>query len=80
MNDACAGSSPGARRGNDVGVDSVGRHEESGRVAGSKEHAMKRRQLILIVAVGIVSGWSIWQLLEQYIRGVYRASGYQEVR
>jgi len=25
-------------------------------------------------------GWSIWQVVEQYMRRVYRASGYQEVR
>ncbi|MGH8042769.1 MAG: threonine--tRNA ligase [Rudaea sp.] len=25
-------------------------------------------------------GWSIWQQVEQYMRGVYRDSGYQEVR
>ncbi|MCE5231743.1 MAG: threonine--tRNA ligase [Mizugakiibacter sp.] len=25
-------------------------------------------------------GWSIWQAVEQYMRGVYRDSGYQEVR
>jgi threonyl-tRNA synthetase len=25
-------------------------------------------------------GWQIWQAVEQYIRGVYRDSGYQEVR
>ncbi|MBB5207215.1 threonine--tRNA ligase [Chiayiivirga flava] len=25
-------------------------------------------------------GWSVWQVVEQYIRGVYRSSGYQEVR
>ncbi|WP_133479944.1 threonine--tRNA ligase [Cognatilysobacter segetis] len=25
-------------------------------------------------------GWSIWQVVEQYMRKVYRASGYQEVR
>jgi threonyl-tRNA synthetase len=25
-------------------------------------------------------GWSIWQVVEQYMRGVYRDSGYQEVR
>ncbi len=25
-------------------------------------------------------GWLIWQVVEQYMRGVYRASGYQEVR
>ncbi len=25
-------------------------------------------------------GWSVWQVVEQYMRGVYRASGYQEVR
>jgi threonyl-tRNA synthetase len=26
------------------------------------------------------NGWAIWQAVEQYVRGVYRASGYQEVR
>ena len=26
------------------------------------------------------NGWSIWQTVEQYVRGVYRSSGYQEVR
>jgi len=26
------------------------------------------------------NGWSIWQTVEQYVRGVYRKSGYQEVR
>jgi len=26
------------------------------------------------------NGWIIWQQVEQYMRGVYRASGYQEVR
>jgi threonyl-tRNA synthetase len=25
-------------------------------------------------------GWAIWQAVERYVRGVYRASGYQEVR
>ncbi|HVF36053.1 MAG TPA: threonine--tRNA ligase [Candidatus Saccharimonadia bacterium] len=25
-------------------------------------------------------GWAIWQVVEQYMRGVYRASGYREVR
>jgi len=25
-------------------------------------------------------GWAIWQAVEQYMRGVYRSSGYQEVR
>ena len=25
-------------------------------------------------------GWAIWQAVEQYVRGVYRKSGYQEVR
>lgn len=25
-------------------------------------------------------GWAIWQQVEQYMRGVYRSSGYQEVR
>ena len=26
------------------------------------------------------NGWAIWQAVEQYVRGVYRSSGYQEVR
>ena len=26
------------------------------------------------------NGWAIWQVVEQYMRGVYRRSGYQEVR
>ncbi|AFC86814.1 threonine--tRNA ligase [Frateuria aurantia] len=26
------------------------------------------------------NGWSLWQAVEQYVRGVYRKSGYQEVR
>jgi threonyl-tRNA synthetase len=26
------------------------------------------------------NGWAIWQVVEQYVRGVYRKSGYQEVR
>ncbi|RDS85444.1 threonine--tRNA ligase [Dyella psychrodurans] len=26
------------------------------------------------------NGWAIWQVVEQYVRGVYRGSGYQEVR
>jgi len=25
-------------------------------------------------------GWTVWQVVEQYMRGVYKASGYQEVR
>jgi threonyl-tRNA synthetase len=25
-------------------------------------------------------GWAIWQVIEQYLRGIYRQSGYQEVR
>jgi threonyl-tRNA synthetase len=25
-------------------------------------------------------GWAIWQVIEQYMRGIYRDSGYQEVR
>lgn len=25
-------------------------------------------------------GWTLWQVVEQYMRGVYRSSGYQEVR
>jgi len=35
-------------------------------------------------ALGMVfwhpNGWAIWQAVEQYVRGVYRSSGYQEVR
>jgi threonyl-tRNA synthetase len=26
------------------------------------------------------NGWAIWQVVEQYVRGVYRRSGYKEVR
>ena len=26
------------------------------------------------------NGWAIWQVVEQYMRGVYKSSGYQEVR
>ncbi len=26
------------------------------------------------------NGWAIWQQVEQYMRGVYRSSGYQEIR
>lgn len=26
------------------------------------------------------NGWAIWQAVEQYVRGVYRSSGYREVR
>ncbi|OHV11990.1 threonine--tRNA ligase [Kushneria phosphatilytica] len=25
-------------------------------------------------------GWTLWQVIEQYMRGVYRAGGYQEIR
>ncbi len=26
------------------------------------------------------NGWTVWQVVEQYMRGVYKSSGYQEVR
>ena len=56
--------------------------------AEKRDHRKLGRQLDLFhlqeEAPGLVfwhpKGWSIWQQVEQYMRGVYRASGYQEVR
>jgi threonyl-tRNA synthetase len=56
--------------------------------AEKRDHRRLGRQLDLFhlqdEAPGMVfwhpKGWSIWQQVEQYMRGVYRASGYQEVR
>jgi len=56
--------------------------------AEKRDHRKLARQLDLFhiqeEAPGLVfwhpKGWSIWQVVEQYMRGVYRDSGYQEVR
>ncbi|HET6913276.1 MAG TPA: threonine--tRNA ligase [Rhodanobacteraceae bacterium] len=56
--------------------------------AEKRDHRRIGRQLDLFhqqeEAPGMVfwhpNGWIIWQQVEQYMRGVYRASGYQEVR
>ncbi|HET6905336.1 MAG TPA: threonine--tRNA ligase [Rhodanobacteraceae bacterium] len=56
--------------------------------AEKRDHRKIGRQLDLFhqqeEAPGMVfwhpNGWIIWQQVEQYMRGVYRASGYQEVR
>ena len=56
--------------------------------AEKRDHRKLGRQLDLFhlqdEAPGMVfwhpKGWSIWQQVEQYMRGVYHASGYQEVR
>ncbi|MEO8460772.1 MAG: threonine--tRNA ligase, partial [Dokdonella sp.] len=56
--------------------------------ADKRDHRKLARQLDLFhmqdEAPGLVfwhaKGWSIWQVVEQHMRGVYRASGYQEVR
>jgi threonyl-tRNA synthetase len=56
--------------------------------AEKRDHRRLGRQLDLFhqqeEAPGMVfwhpKGWAIWQAVERYIRGVYRASGYQEVR
>src|SRR4051812_6664191 len=56
--------------------------------AEKRDHRRLGRQLDLFhvqdEAPGMVfwhpKGWSIWQQVEQYMRGIYRASGYQEVR
>jgi threonyl-tRNA synthetase len=56
--------------------------------AEKRDHRKLGRQLDLFhlqdEAPGMVfwhpKGWSIWQQVEQYMRGVYRESGYQEVR
>ncbi len=56
--------------------------------AEKRDHRRLGRQLDLFhmqeEAPGLVfwhpKGWAIWQQVEQYMRRVYRASGYQEVR
>jgi threonyl-tRNA synthetase len=56
--------------------------------AEKRDHRKLGKQLDLFhmqdEAPGLVfwhpKGWSIWQVVEQYMRGVYRASGYQEIR
>src|SRR5690349_5816329 len=56
--------------------------------AEKRDHRKLGKQLDLFhmqdEAPGLVfwhpKGWAIWQVVEQYMRGVYRQSGYQEVR
>ncbi len=56
--------------------------------AAKRDHRRLGRELNLFhmqpEAPGLVfwhaRGWAIWQVVEQYMRAVYRASGYQEVR
>jgi len=56
--------------------------------AEKRDHRKLARQLDLFhiqeEAPGLVfwhpKGWSIWQVVEQYMRGVYRNCGYQEVK
>ncbi|HEX3895259.1 MAG TPA: threonine--tRNA ligase [Rudaea sp.] len=56
--------------------------------AEKRDHRKLGKQLNLFhmqdEAPGLVfwhpKGWSVWQVVEQYMRGVYRESGYQEVR
>jgi threonyl-tRNA synthetase len=56
--------------------------------AEKRDHRKLGKQLDLFhlqdEAPGMVfwhpKGWSIWQQVEQYMRGIYRDSGYQEVR
>ncbi|MFZ5558811.1 MAG: threonine--tRNA ligase [Pseudomonadota bacterium] len=56
--------------------------------AEKRDHRRLGRQLDLYhtqdEAPGMVfwhpRGWTLWQAVEQYMRGVYRANGYQEVR
>ncbi len=56
--------------------------------AEKRDHRKLGKQLDLFhmqdEAPGLVfwhpRGWAIWQVVEQYMRGVYRKSGYQEVR
>ncbi len=56
--------------------------------AEKRDHRKIGKQLDLFhmqdEAPGLVfwhpKGWSIWQVIEQYMRGVYKESGYQEVR
>jgi len=56
--------------------------------AEKRDHRRLGRELDLFhmqeEAPGLVfwhaRGWAVWQVVEQYMRGVYRDSGYQEVR
>ncbi|MDE2346741.1 MAG: threonine--tRNA ligase, partial [Gammaproteobacteria bacterium] len=56
--------------------------------AEKRDHRRLGRELDLFhmqeEAPGLVfwhaKGWAIWQVLEHYLRGVYRSNGYQEVR
>ncbi len=56
--------------------------------AEKRDHRKLGRELDLFhvdeVAPGVVfwhpKGWAIWQVVEQYMREVYRATGYQEVK
>ncbi len=56
--------------------------------AEKRDHRKLGRELDLFhiddVAPGVVfwhpKGWAIWQAVEQYMRGVYRATGYHEVK
>jgi len=56
--------------------------------AEKRDHRRLGRELDLFhideVAPGVVfwhpKGWALWQAIEQYMRGVYRDTGYQEVK
>jgi len=56
--------------------------------AEKRDHRRLGRELDLFhideVAPGVVfwhpKGWALWQAIEQYMRGVYRETGYQEVK
>ncbi|MEP7302290.1 MAG: threonine--tRNA ligase [Caldimonas sp.] len=56
--------------------------------AEKRDHRKLGRELDLFhideVAPGVVfwhpRGWAVWQVIEQYMRGVYRETGYQEVK
>jgi threonyl-tRNA synthetase len=56
--------------------------------AEKRDHPRLGRELDLFhideVAPGVVfwhpKGWALWQVIEQYMRGVYRETGYQEVK
>ncbi|MGZ5132967.1 MAG: threonine--tRNA ligase [Caldimonas sp.] len=56
--------------------------------AEKRDHRKLGRELDLFhideVAPGVVfwhpKGWAVWQVIEQYMRGIYRATGYQEVK
>ena len=56
--------------------------------AEKRDHRKLAKQLDLFhmqdEAPGMVfwhpKGWALWQVIEQYMRGIYRESGYQEIR